>query len=87
MSNSTPSNGDWLRHLDKKFEDHQKWLLEHITDRLDTKADKDDLNDLEDRVKTVESKTNKLAVKQAGIAGVMTILLGYFKYLVTGQWM
>jgi len=79
-------NGDWIRHLDKKFEDHQKWMVEHMTGRLDKKADKDCLEKVEEKVEKIQSKTNKLAVKQASIAGSVAIVLGYFKFLITGHW-
>ena len=43
-----------------------------IDGKLDDKCDKDDCEKLEDRVGDVESKTERLAVKQAGIAASMS---------------
>ena len=47
---------------------------------------KEDLDKLEVKVERVEGRTNKLAVKQAGIASTVAIVLGYFKFLITGDW-
>ena len=84
MSNMIQSsgNGDWIRHLNSRFDEHQRWLLE----QLNYKADKEDVDKLESKIEKVENRTNKLAVKQAGIAGSVAIVLGYFKFLITGNW-
>jgi len=75
-------NGDWMRHLDQKFDEHQRWLQE----QLNYKVNKEDINKLESKIEKIEIKTNKLAIKQAGIAGTVAIILGYFKFLITGSW-
>ena len=78
-------NGDWLRHLDMKFEEHQRWLLDHLNEKLDEKADKEDVEELDSRIEKVESRTNKLAIKQAGISGTVSVLTLWVKSLFTGS--
>jgi len=69
--NGNRTINDWLMHLDNK--------LTNIADKLDSKADRETVAEL-------ESRTNRLAVKQAGISGTMIVVMGYFKYLITGNW-
>ena len=70
-NNGYRTTSDWLIHIDRK--------LTAIDSKLDTKTDKHDHQRLEDRVEAVETKTNNLAVKQAGIAGSMSVVALWLK--------
>lgn len=75
MSNSTQSpNGDssvheWLMHIDGKITE----MHGDLRDKLDTKASKEDLEEVEEKVEAVDKRTSKIELKMAGIAGAISV--------------
>ena len=71
-SNENKPNGDstvhdWLMHIDCKITEG----FDGIRNKIDTKADKEDVDKLEDKIEAVEKKTNRIELKMAGVAGIM----------------
>lgn len=66
--NGQRTTHDWLQIIHQENETAHRALAE----KLDTKADKDDLQRVGERVTRVEDKTNNLTVKVGSIAALMT---------------
>ena len=90
MSNTTPSNEnkpngdstvhDWLMHIDCKITEG----FDGIRNKIDTKADKEDLDDLEAKIEKVEKRTNRIELKMAGIAGAISAGVIGLKSTISG---
>jgi hypothetical protein len=78
--NGNRTTTEWLISINDKIDR----LSRDIVSKLETKATNEDLERIEGRVDRVESKTDKLAIKQAGIAGTVSLVFMWFKAQIFG---
>ena len=71
---------EWLRHIDEtNSRDHRA-----IIEKLDNKVDQERCDRREDRLEALEDKHQNLAVKVAGIAGGISIVIGIAGWIFGG---